>query len=217
MNFAKIGGLLELLELLEHKTMKCVANYLHNANSCRFVLRLRCGAVEQPVHCLSPHLIITFHYTKYVDNLYLWRSDVLQSQWMQCWLGDLTNEDQPLLCCDFIVIKQARTIGITYLVTLLNNRNSQQVECGESQNNTKSMTYFYFPSELPVTGSQRKVRVHWLHLNLHWWHYWLIFDELNILFYNILFQIQFCWGFKYKCWYYFSKKSKQTKGTIIKF
>lgn len=53
MNFAKIGGLLELLELLEHKTMKCVANYLHNANSCRFVLRLRCGPATCPLFVIS--------------------------------------------------------------------------------------------------------------------------------------------------------------------
>ena len=62
MNFAKIGGLLELLELLEHKTMKCVANYLHNANSCRFVLRLRCGATCPLfviiLALLSPFLIL---------------------------------------------------------------------------------------------------------------------------------------------------------------
>ena len=66
MNFAKIGGLLQLLELLEHKTMKCVANYLHNPNSCRFVLRLRWRPATSPTCPLFVIILFLYHLPFYL-------------------------------------------------------------------------------------------------------------------------------------------------------
>ena len=160
MNFAKIGGLLELLELLEHKTMKCVANYLHNANSCRFVLRLRCGAT-------CPRFVIILGL---LSPFFILNRPPRPSYSNECTV-DWGRYPGSGVVVFWFYHNQAGENNWNYVLGNFSTAETATTLTWWISKQSKSMTYFYFPSELTVTGSQRKVRVHWLHLNLQWWYY----------------------------------------------